>query len=249
MRYKHIYISVCVVCNLLFWASTYGVDINPNTLIDVKSVDLSKVKTFKYATFIENGFWPSEALIQSKKISLEDIPQEVNEFRSMVFKVFKSTYRPTGGIVDANLTAVEDLRNEGDYLLLSYRKERCDIQIQDGKAFYVLFRPDNIDANDVNLPEYVKSVFLLATNAPKVDANDKEPRLFVSELDIGKSSCGSITYEGSFPPPRFWYSHVRWWSDGRSVLFAIGKKEFREGYRRSGPPKDIDKPRKFKKSE
>ena len=99
-----------------------------------------------------------------------------------------------------------------------------------------------------DLSEHVKSTLLLVLNVPELDENGKPPVVFVSQLDIGNSKCGSISYKVSFPAPKFWYSHISWWSDGRNVLFGIGKRQFKEDLtNKAHPPKDLRKPRRFRK--
>ena len=216
---------------------------------DISSVDFSKVRKHQFAAFVENICWPSNETIESKRIPKTKIPEETDKFSVMLKEVLNPAYLPPTEVVDANVIAVENFRNKNDYLLLKYKCKGYDVQIQDGKALWILFSPHrSTDLDKMTLPEYVKFLALSTLDIPEQDENHKDMSIGASALDIGNSKIGVIFYEASFPPPQYWYSYMRWWSDGQDVLFSIGKSSFNgvDLSKRAGPPPNMKAPRKFK---
>jgi len=244
MKIKHV--LICLVLGGLILSSTSMIAKENK----IKSVDIKKIRRDEYTKFIEHVFWYSKEVMDSKKISKNLIPADMQKFKDMLKKVVKSEYLLSEQVIDSNAVAIEKLRDDNDYILLEYKRNKRKIQIQDGKALYISILPDeDLKIEQLDLAEYVKSVAFQIINLPKSDENGKEPQVFVSQLDVGDSKCGNIFYEASFPPPKFWYSGVRWWSDGRNILFLIGKGRFNgeDLSRRAGPPESIKAPRKFQK--
>lgn len=216
----------------------------------IETVDIEKIKKDAYTKFIDHVFWYPKKTIDDKKIPKKSIPEDMNEFRYMLTKVIKPEYLLSEKIIDSNSIAVVNLRDANDYILLEYKHDKLKFQIQDGKALYIgIFPDEDLKIEESNISQYIKSVAFQIMNLPKFDKEGKEPRIFVSIADIGNSKTGSIYYNASFPPPKFWYSTMRWWSDGRNILFLIGKGSFsgEDLSERAGPPKDLLEPRKFKK--
>jgi hypothetical protein len=217
----------------------------------IKSVDIAKVRKNRYTRFITHVYWPSDEVVATKCISKNTIQGEMQKFKNMLKTVFKPEYLPAEEVVDSNAVAVENLRDANDYILLKYQHDRREIQIQDGKGLYISVFPDEeLEVEQSDLVRYVKSVAFGILNLPKFDEKGKGPKVSVSTLDIGDSKCGTISYM-EFPPPKFWYSGMRWWSDGKNVLFEFGKARFNgKGIKKKhgpGPPQNMLAPRKFKK--
>jgi len=215
----------------------------------IRSVDIEKIRKDKYTEFIDHVFWPEKELIASKRISKDIIPADMNEFKEMVSRVLKAQYLPPSEIVDANAIALEQYRYGSDYILLRYNVGNREIRIQECGTLYVavIFAKGEPNEARPELAEYLKSMAFEVLNLPKQDKEGREPKVFISSLDIGESKCGDIHYD--LPPPKFWYSYIRWWSDGKNVLFVIGKATFNgeDLNKRAGPPENLGKPRKFKK--
>jgi len=222
---------------------------DPNEGI-IQSVDIDKIRKYKYTQFIDHIFRPSDDEIVRKKISTQLISEDMQKLKNMLHTVIKPVYLLSDDVIDSNAIAVERLKKDNDYILLKYKLEKLEIQIQESQSLYISIFPDKdskIEQSD--LAKYVKSVAFQILNLPKSDDDVNEPQVFVSKLDIGNSKCGTIYYESSFPPPKFWYSHIKWWSDGKNVLLVIGKATFNgeDLNKRAGPPENLGKPRKFKK--
>lgn len=216
----------------------------------IKTVDVEKIRKDAYTKFVDHIFWYPKEVVNNKKISKKLIPEDMDKFKDMIKKVIKPEYIMSENIFDSNSFAVENLRDANDYILLEYRNKKLKIQIQDGKALYLSILPDeDLKIEQSNLTQYVKSVAFQIMTLPKLDEKKEEPRIFVSNLDIGNSKCGRIYYNASFPPPKFWYSSIRWWSDGRNILFLIGRGRFdgKDLSKRARQPKDALEPRKFEK--
>ncbi|MCK4914276.1 MAG: hypothetical protein KAS69_06765 [Planctomycetes bacterium] len=239
-------ILVCMILGSLALFTTSGIA-KENT---IKSVDIKKIRASNYSKFVEHAFWHSKEVIDGKKISKKLIPQDMQKFKDMIRIVLKSEYLMSEKVIDSNAVAVENLRDANDYILLEYERNRRKIRIQDGKALYIgIFPDEDLKIEESKLAQYVKAAAFQILNLPKSDENGKEPQIFVSKLDIGDSKLGRLYYRASFPPPKFWYSSVRWWSDGKNILFLIGKGRFdgEDLSKRAGPPKNVNAPRKFKK--
>lgn len=214
----------------------------------IRSVDIEKIQKHRYTAFIKHVFWPSEDQIVSKTISKKQILGDMQTFKNILTTVLKSEYLPSGQVIDSNSVAAENIRDSNDYILLKYNYDGGEIQIQDGKALYISILPENDAKVELpNLANYVKSVALKVIKLPKSDKTE-EPEVFISMLDIGQSKCGCMLYLESFPP-QYWYSYLRWWSDGKNILFEIGKASFdgEDISKRAGPPENLKAPRKFKK--
>jgi len=237
---------ICLVFGGLFLPST-SVIARENK---IKSIDMEKIRSNNYTRFVEHVFWYSKEVMESKKISKELIPADMQKFKDILKKVLKSEYLLSETVIDSNAVAIENLRDANDYILLEYNRNKRKIQIQDGKALYISIFPDDyLKIEQSDMAEYVKSVALQIMNLPKSDEKGKERHVFVSPLDIGDSKCGCIFYEANCDPLQLWYSYFGWWSDGKNVLFQIGKTPLNgeDLSRRAGPPENIKAPRKFKK--
>ena len=217
----------------------------------INSVNTHKIKDSKYTAFVENIYWPSDETIKNKQISKDLIHEELLRFKYLIKKIIKPVYLPVEKDIDLKVIAVKQLRDNSDYLLLKYEIKGIKIQIQDGKALYILISPrKNFNSKHIDLIQYIKSIAFLTLNIPKLDKSGKEPSIFVSKLDIGDSKCGTITYESDFQNDLiFWYSQIRWWSDGNKILFLIGKGLLngKDYSKKAIHPENFEAPRKFKK--
>ena len=216
----------------------------------IGSVDIKKIRNNKYTKFVDHVFWYSKEVINKKTISKNLIPEDMNQLKCILKKVIKPEYMLSEKFIDSNSIAVENLRDANDYILLEHKCNKYKIQIQEGKALYIgIFPNKDFKIEQSILTEYIKSVALQIFNLPEFDEEEQEPYVFTSILDIGGSKCGRLYYKASFPPPKFWYSSIKWWSDGKNILFMFGKRSFYEDLsKRAGPPKNLKAPRKFKKN-
>ncbi len=218
----------------------------------IKSFDIKKIKASQYTKFIENIFWYSQEVLDKKRISNKLIKTDMQKFKDILHTILKPEYLLSDKVIDSNAVAVENLKNKNDYILLEYIIHKRKIQIQDGKALYLSVLPiEDSNTAPSDLAEYVKSVAFQLMKLPKTDKNGKELQVFVSPRDIGGSSCGVISYG---PDPdffQFWYSYMKWWSDGKNVLFLIGKTSFKgiDYSKMARRPEKSKKPRKFKKKD
>lgn len=246
MKIRNISIFLVLGSSILF--STSGIAQENK----IKTVDVKKIRAQKYTKFIEHIFWYRKELINSKKISNKQIPEDMQKFKDMLKKVMKSEYLLSEESIDSNTIAVEDLKDSNDYILLEYKYNNLNIQIQDGKALYIGIFPDKgLKIEQSDLAQYVKSVAFKIMNLPKLDEERQEPHVFTSILDIGDSKCGNIFYEANFDPFQSWDNYIMWWSDGRNILFLIGKASFSGiDYSRVAhiPESIVKAPRKFKKT-
>jgi len=247
MKEKIVFFSLVATVVFMRSACVLGADSR------VKLVDPNKIRAHKATRFIGHVFWPSDELVSEKNISKSLISQDMQEFKKTLAQVLRPGYAPASEIIDANAVAVEGLAPEdaNDYILLRYTRNGQQIQIQDGKALWVTVFPNN-EANEqhFNVSQYVITVAYQVLNIPKSDKNAGEPNIYTATLDIGGSKWGSIVYRTSFPPPRFWYSHMSWWSDGTNVMFLIGKGSGGDTAARrprAAAPPNATKPRKFQK--
>jgi hypothetical protein len=216
----------------------------------IDTIDLNNARGDVYTRFIENIEWPSDEVIKNKAIATGSIPKDVQEFKDYIKTFFKPDYRPSDEYIDANLIAIPSLRNNNDYILLKYRENGFDIQIEDEKAIFVLISPsqDSILKTD-DIKEYVKGISKMILDIPETGYS----KIGVSKLDIGNSKCGLLLYESNYPPPDHWYTALRWWSDNKNVMFLIpkgivdGKIDGEDQRKIPHPARDVMAPRKFKK--
>jgi hypothetical protein len=240
MKTKQLIVCWAFGCGLLC-SGTVPAQVN-----EVNSVDVKKIQAEEYLKFIEHIFWYPKETLDAKKISKESIPADMQNFKDMLKKVLRPEYSLSDQIIDANALAVESLRDDGDYILLEYKRNNRRIQIHDCKALLIaVFPQDEGKTKQSDVVEYVKSEAFRIMNLPNVDEKGNPPRVSGGRLGVGESMCGNLIYKASYPPPKFWYSGLRWWSDGRRILFLFGRGEGMS--KRAGPAKDSMKPRKFKK--
>ncbi len=212
------------------------------------SVNITKIQD-QYTTFISHIFWPDEETIKKYHVSTEQIPDDIQEFKRVIRIVIKPEFLPDEKFIYDNCIALENFKNNSDYLLMQYIKKDISFQLEEGKALYVLLNPLNKSTKEEvhNMGKYVKDLVFRIFNIPKVDKKGKEPSVFISEKNIGNSTVGTLTYNASFPPPEHWYSHIRWWSNGKYLLIEIPKlfngQDLSEW---ASPPHKYKNPRKFR---
>jgi hypothetical protein len=218
----------------------------------LETVDIKKIEVQEYTRYIEHVVWPSKQDVAGKGISNGLIRADIEKFKTVLRAVLKPGYLLSDEAVDSNAVAAEKLRRGNDYILLQYTRNRRDVEIQDGKGLYIgVYPARDLKIEQNNLVEYVRSEAFLILNLPEVDLKGDKPEVFVSTLDVGNSKCGRIFYKANFHvnPWQWWYSYIGWWSDGRNVLFEIGKSSFtgEDWSRRAGPPPNLGAPRRFQK--
>lgn len=219
----------------------------------LKTVDMTKIKKSAYTTYIEHIKWPQTEQIKNKKISKNISSEDIGEFEDMLEKVIRSEYLPSEKEINSNIFGIENFKDNNDYLFLKYKSNKFDIEIQDGKALYVLVSPvDNSTTTSVDLKEYVHAIAHSILNIPALDKDGKAPTVFESIVDIGNSKCGDISYESDIKQEvMFWYSRIGWWSNGSDALFVISKIPsggLEIGKMATTPP-ELKAPRKFKKKD
>ncbi len=172
----------------------------------------------------------------------------MQKFKDILRVILKPEYLLPDKVIDSNAIAGENLKYDSDYILLEYIIHNRRIQIQDGKAMYIgIFPVEDSNTKPLDLAEYVKSVAVQTMNLPKADKNGNELYVRTSSRDIGSSRCGIMRYGPEFLPYQSWHYYIQWWSDGRNVLFAIGKLSFDGVDYSKMPHLPKIKPRKFKK--
>ncbi len=215
------------------------------------SVDFEKVQKKKFTRYILHLCWPSDEEIKSKSIDKKLIPKDIEAFNIMLKKALKPEYLPSEKVINSNIIAVENLREENDYLLLEYTCGGCRIEIQDGKEFYIHIYPiESTVPESKNITDYVKSTALKMFNIPDDLSFKNELLIHASTLDSGNSQHGALEYRPETEPFKYWYSPMRWWSDGRDILFFIGKGILVYEHDYSDiphPPREFFLPRKFTK--
>lgn len=217
---------------------------------NLDTIDSTKIKEYGIASFVEHMlFWPDNKLIQEKGISTKQIPEDIDRLKKLLRQILTKEYRPKDEIVDVNSIAIENCCGLNDDIFLEYYpKKDILIQIQDlGKALLVSEFPQNDIAFEEDIGSFVEKKAKLLLQVDK----DKDYKLFVSSLDIGRSKVGDITWDPNYPYSDLWYAHIKWWSDGKNVSFLISTSTFEPGWSKESMMKraSIGKPspRKFKK--
>ena len=192
---------------------------------EIDTVDRQAIGANDYTRFIENAFWPTEQVIAAKRVSNDLVGPDTEELKVLLRRALKKQFLPGEQDVAGSVVAVEGLRSGADYLLLCYETHQYHIQVQDGNKLSLLVTPK--EGSEVPLgkiPEYVKNTTLAFLNIPEEDEAGREPQVTVRSVEIGPSRSGLFTYEAGFPPPKHWYSQIRWWSDGRHVLLDTDRR-------------------------
>lgn len=214
--------------------------------------DLTKILADPYTAFIENVVWPPDQVIRDKKIPLKKLKGELLNFRKTLQMTLKPELLPSDKVITTRTIAVKELRDNHDYLLLRYEYHGNKLQIEDGKSLFVLISPARkAEPKEADIAKYVRSVFSSTLSLPASRPQVEDPQVFVSTLDLGKSKCGNVTYLSHSLPPKFWYSYIKWWSDGDSVLFLISKA-LQSGLdlsERASYPEHLNRPRRLKTDE
>lgn len=216
---------------------------------EIDTVNRQAIAANEYTRFIENVFWPTDDIVAATRVPTDRLKVDIDKFEEVLKSTLRKEFVPARETIDSQVLALEGLRNGSDYLLLRYGAGAYQFQVQDGKALYLLVTPrEQAPVSLDKLPEYVRFTAQTVLNVPDLDEHGDAPEVSISLIDIGNSRCGSFVYKASFvPPPKFWYSHMRWWSDGRHVLF-LTTKGLRHGEdlsRTAGPPPGAAAPRLF----
>ncbi len=219
---KSLCLGIALVLGLLLtlaWAA-------PPAGAEIDTVNREAIGANDYTRFIENIFWPTENVIAAKRVANDLVGPDIQELEVLLQRALKEEFLPSEQDVAAGVLAVEGLRNGRDYLLLRYETRHYRMHIQQSAALYILVTPrEEARVPLENASEYARSVAFALLKIPEKDEEGQEPLVSVSSLDIGPSRCGAIVYMASFAPgPKHWYSQVRWWSDGRHVLFSTSRR-------------------------
>ena len=214
-----------------------------------RPVKVSKTKGDPYTNFIEHAQWPEEAAIRAKRVDAMLVTSDVYELQICLTNDLRAGYAPTVQQMQEDVIACVELRNSHDYLLLRYSpKESVQIEVQDGPAiFLTVTLKTRQPQKGESIGDFVKTVAAQVLNYPGTEETAMQQiDLFVSSIELADSKCGTLTYGPNTAPPPYWYSHTRWWSDGRKVLFLIsrlapGEKRLERG----NPPPNIGQPRRF----
>lgn len=188
-------------------------------------VDMQKQGQSAFTRFVEHAYWPTEEAIRNARIDASALDKShFTELQTMLQTVLSASYLPSKEALEQTTMACSDLRDEQDYLLLRYVVERKGtIEMQYGPALYLKITPmasSRVELTEVGM--YVETTARRLLNIPSSQETDG-PRLvsFVSAADVGDSKVGKLTWSADRDPDAHWYSTIAWWSDGRSVLFAI----------------------------
>ena len=197
----------------------------PPAPAEIDTVDRQAIAANDYTRFIENIFWPTEDVIAAKRVAKDLVGPDIEELKVLLRRALREEFLPSEQDVAADVIAVEGLRNSADYLLLCYETHQYHIQVQDGNKLSLLVTPKEEGQVPLGkIAEYVRDTTLALLNIPEEDEAGQHPQVTVRSVDIGPSRSGLFTYEAGFPPPKHWYSQIRWWSDGRHILLDTDRR-------------------------
>ncbi len=220
--------TMTVIAWALFCLTSFGAD-------EIAGPDTASGK--KFTDFIRYATWPDEKEIEEKRIDVKSVAADVEEMRNVIARRIRAEYLPKSSDFNMSLTACTNLYDSGDHLLLRYSTtNRVLMKIQEGVGLYLLI--DNPNAEKVPLPRSAELIKMAAAEYLLLPGNAKlsteKVDVFVSSTNIGYSRCGTLRYGPNSFPPEHWYSSVKWWTDGRRVLFALPRKDT-AGWVRSQP--------------
>ena len=211
------------------------------------AVNIEKVRTNNFTKFITHVVWPSEAIINAKRIDKELIKKDVEELSMLLKRTLCVKYLPSQDQLKEAVACLE-LMDGHDYILLRCScKDTVDINIQKGAGLYLLIdTKTNQIASLKETGEFIKKMAVEFLNLPLTNSmTEKDVRVFVSSRDIGASKCGTISCGPKDALPEHWFNYIRWWTDGRRVLFAISRKDWGEELRHPSALPNAFKPMRF----
>ena len=115
--------SALVLSLLVAWAWAA-----PSAPAEIDTVDRAAIATNESARFIENAFWPTEAVIAAKRVSNDLVGPDIEELKVLLQRALKEEFLPSEQDVAGGVLAVEGLRNANDYLLLRYETKQYLMQ-------------------------------------------------------------------------------------------------------------------------
>jgi len=252
---------------------TLGRHCSADEFVSIETIDLQKLSAHPSAAWINHALWPAEGTMRARAYS-GDLSYEKSELIKLLQGVMREQCLPSEDCARIEMVGIAGLHNGDDYLLLRYvAGGGRDVRVMDGKSLFLMTEPP--DQSPKPLSQVGRFVWETAeallrfpqfegqrARAPEITvvapgarvAISKRPpyvpQLFVSPIDIGSSKTGSLLYgPRGHTPARGWYSSIRWWSDGKRVMFAISKLT-EEDYARlatmAKPPLGPSPPRRFR---
>jgi hypothetical protein len=197
----------------------------------IDTVNVAKVVSDPYTQFIQYALWPDESTIVAKKCPIQELAPEIEKFTAVLHARLKTDCLPTSAQINQRAIGLTELHDGHDYLLLAYRtQKRISFQIQYGPALYILVNPISCsDFSETNTADLVRQT---AASVLRIPGTATSLQVFVSSVNIGKSRCGDLGTQKERPDeaiPSVWHEDIRWWSDGKYVLFAVSQQT-REDY-------------------
>lgn len=188
----------------------------------------NQVHGHEFTDFIKYAEWPDVKKIKDKRIEAQSVTAEVAALRDLLVRRIRAEYLPSDIDFHAGLTACTNLYDSDDYLLLRYSTSNAVVmQIQEGIGFYLMIADPLFEKVPLtNSQELVKTTavkYLRFPGDPTVTS--EHPDVFVSSASGQTSKCGMLYYGPKNVLPENWYSWIKWWTDGKRVLFALSKSD------------------------
>ncbi len=214
---------------------------------DSQEAQASKPGSPRYTAFVSHATWPTAKTIQQLRYR-GNVAPEVAELQRTLDQKLRREYAPSGAYLKHNVIALREFQNGDDYLLLQYTASGTRIEVQDGKALYIRVTPgDRGLGRSADIGAFVSRLAGKVLNIPEEKGKERVPKVFVSNLDLGKAKVGNLLYGDPHQLQNGdWYSLIRWWSDGKGVLFEISKADWRTLSRLAAPPPGTFAPRRFR---
>jgi hypothetical protein len=148
------------------------------------------------------------------------VEKEKTELATNLKRFLRDAWLPAETALSNDTIGLTDMRSASDYLLLDYTTPQGQrARIQDGLQTGILVEVEN----QRPLSEIADLVESTASAVLRIPESAK-PEVFVSIMDIGQSKIGSLYCGNTTDATQFdWWTNVRWWSDGKKVLFVITK--------------------------
>lgn len=191
-------------------------------------VDLARVKSDPFTSFIQFAFWPSPEFFKENMCRRELIIDDFGDLTNTLERFLVKKYLPTSKDLRGG-NGIPNYLGGCDFLFLKYlSKDGLSFEIQDGPITSILVTSAEWKVCPLGKIEgYIRCIATNIFNFPEYPGAQSNFCVFVSSMNIGSSRLGDIAWScpGELPTVSYnWYSKIMWWSDGKRALFAVAKE-------------------------
>jgi hypothetical protein len=191
-------------------------------------IDWNRVQHDPIAHFIKYVLPPTEKALLDRVANVKRLDRDVQDCTNALARVLNMEYRPdTSGLT--SVMGVPEYLDGDDCLLLQYKaKNGNEIAVRDADELYIVLSSGSNGCSVLSEVVYlVGETARRLMNVPDHLRVTGNPHVAACKVDIGRSWWGHLRWSeerGRRWALIDWYSVIPWWSDGKTVLFAVSKK-------------------------